>query len=83
LILCGIVLPGVLPPVHRAWMGLALMISRVTTPIILAIMYFGVITPIGLVRRMLGHDALKARRTGSGFWVSREAGRQTDMKHQF
>jgi hypothetical protein len=63
-------------------MGMALVISRVTTPIILAVMYFGVITPIGLVRRVFGHDALKARRSNS-FWVSREAGQSSDMKHQF
>jgi hypothetical protein len=64
-------------------MGLALAISKVTTPIFLGLVYFGLITPIGLVRRALGHDALKARRTGNSAWVPRETGRQSGMKHQF
>ena len=83
LILSGIVVPEALRPVHRAWMGMALAISRVTTPIILAIMYFGIITPIGLVRRVFGHDALKSRRTDNSSWVPRKAGQQSEMKHQF
>jgi hypothetical protein len=84
LIIFGIVLPRALVPVHRAWMGLALAISKVTTPIFLGAVYFVVITPIGLVRRALGRDALKSRRTGDGFWVPRKSGQaQSDMKHQF
>lgn len=83
LILCGIMLPEALRPVHRAWMGLALGISKVTTPILLGLMYFGIITPIGLVRRVFGHDAVKSRRTGDSSWVTRKAGQQSEMKHQF
>jgi hypothetical protein len=84
LILFGIILPSALVPVHRAWMGLALAISKVTTPIFLGALYFVIITPIGLVRRTLGHHALKARQTGDGFWVPRNSGpERSDMKHQF
>ena len=83
LILSGLVLPDSLRPVHRAWMGLALGISKVTTPIFLGLIYFGVITPIGLVRRVFGHDAVGSRRTGNSSWVPREAGQQSGMKHQF
>lgn len=84
LILFGIVLPQVLIPVHRAWMGLALAISKVTTPIFLGSIYFGIIAPIGLVRRLLGHDALKSRQTSNSFWVPRDSGREpSDMKRQF
>jgi hypothetical protein len=63
---------------------MALLISRVTTPIILGIMYFVVITPIGLIRRVLGHDALKASRSGATCWVPRPQGQgQSDLKRQF
>jgi saxitoxin biosynthesis operon SxtJ-like protein len=84
LILFGMVLPAALRPVHRAWMGLALTISKVTTPIFLGIVYFGIITPVGLVRRVLGQDPLKRKRTGDTFWVPLKAGqKQSDMKRQF
>ena len=84
LFILGLVLPAVLRPAYRAWMGLALMISKVTTPILLGIIYFGIITPTGLIRRMLGHDAVRSKATRSTFWVPREAGReQPEMTHQF
>jgi saxitoxin biosynthesis operon SxtJ-like protein len=83
LILSGLMLPEALRPIHRAWMGLALGISKVTTPIFLGLMYFGIITPIGLLRRVFGHDALKSRRAGDSSWVPRQPGQQSEMKHQF
>jgi hypothetical protein len=84
LIVFGVAAPKALIPVHRAWMGLALVISRVTTPIFLGIIYFGVITPIGLVRRMFGQDAVRLRPDGVTRWISRKAGtQQPDMTHQF
>lgn len=83
LILSGLMLPDALRPVYRAWMGLALVISKVTTPILLALMYFGIITPIGLVRRVFGYDTLERSRTGDSSWVTRKAGQRSEMKHQF
>jgi hypothetical protein len=84
LILVGIILPRALVPVHRAWMGLALAISKVTTPIFLGAVYFLIIAPIGLLRRVFGRDALKSKSTRQGFWVPRNTGAEpSDMKHQF
>ena len=40
-----------LGPVERAWMGLAGIISKVTTPIFMSVVYFVVLTPVGLLRR--------------------------------
>jgi len=70
LLLAGLVIPGLLGPVYRAWMGLALAISKVTTPILMAIIYFVVITPIGLLMRVVGRDPL----ANSGRWMARPAG---------
>lgn len=54
LILAGLVIPTYLGPVERAWMGLAHLMSKITTPIFMGIVYFLVLTPIGLVRRRNG-----------------------------
>ena len=84
LIACGIVLPRALVPVHRVWMGMALAISKVTTPILLGAIYFLIISPIGLIRRVFGRDGLKPKQTSGGFWVPRSSGPQpSDMKRQF
>ena len=85
LVLFGLVLPGVLSPVHRGWMAMAAAISKVTTPVFMGVVYFGVLTPIGLARRLLGHDALRHAHGEKSLWVTREGGgrKPADMEHQF
>jgi hypothetical protein len=50
--LAGILIPGRLEPVRRAWMKLGEAIGYITTPVLMAIVYYLVLTPIGLARRM-------------------------------
>jgi hypothetical protein len=79
----GLLLPGAMGPVYRAWMGLALALSKVTTPIVMGLIYFGLFSPMGLVRRLFGRDAL-VRRPGASFWISRPlGGRRSDLRRQF
>jgi hypothetical protein len=54
LVLAALAMPAQLGPVERAWMGLAHMISKVTTPIFMGVVYYVVLTPIGLIRRRAG-----------------------------
>ncbi|OFV89636.1 MAG: hypothetical protein A3G20_06380 [Acidobacteria bacterium RIFCSPLOWO2_12_FULL_59_11] len=85
LVVAGLLIPTHLGPVNQAWMALAHEISRVTTPIVMAVMYFLVLTPFGLVRRMVGHNSLVHARTATGFWTDRraESRRRTSMERQF
>ena len=57
----GLIAPKSLRLVHRFWMRLALMISKVTTPIILGVVFFLVVMPIGLIMRIFGGDPLALR----------------------
>lgn len=70
-VLGGFLVPTYLGPLHRAWMGLAHAISRVTTPIFMGIVYFLVLTPTGLVLRALGKDPLTAAGSDTSRWVVR------------
>ena len=83
LLLGAIAAPRQLLPIERAWMGLAHLLSRITTPIIMAILYFGVITPIGYLARAFGHRPLR-RPAGQSAWIPREPSRRkSDLHHQF
>jgi hypothetical protein len=84
LVLGGLALPAHLGPIYRAWMGLALALSKVTTPLFMGFIYFLVLTPSGLIARFLGHRPLvRSRHTGS-YWLSRPAEtRRGEMDHQF
>lgn len=79
----GLVVPGSLGPVYRGWMKLALMLSKVTTPIFMGLIYFGLFTPFGAVRRLFGRNTL-VRPRGDSFWVDRASpARRSDLQRQF
>ena len=82
LILAGLAIPAALGPVERVWMTVAQMLSKVTTPIFMSIVYFGILTPIGLLRR-LGGNPLKHRAGPEGFWLDRRQSPRSILDRQF
>lgn len=69
LVALGLLLPRLLIIPNKLWMKLAEALSFVSTRVILAIVYFAVLTPIGLIKRALGWDPLH-RRSGpaESYW---------------
>lgn len=82
LVIAGLALPAHLRPVRRGWMGLAHAISRLTTPVFMGLVYFLVLAPIGMARRILGKNPLVAEPRGSSFFVARQR-RESDLERQF
>ena len=65
-------------------MAFAHALSKVTTPVFMGLIYFLVFTPVGLVRRVLGKNALVRPSANGSYWVSRRVGaRQSDLERQF
>jgi hypothetical protein len=85
LVLAGLVVPVRLGPAYRAWMGFALLLSRVTTPVFLGIVYFLILTPTGGIMRLLGKNSIRRPLSDGSFWVQRPGGegRRGTMEHQF
>ena len=85
LMIAGLAVPTALGPVERAWMAFARSLSKVTTPIVMGIVYFLVIFPIGFTMRLLNRSPLAVKATNNSFWVPRagEEDRRGGMKHQF
>ena len=85
LIVGGFLLPTYLGPVSRAWMGLAHLLSRITTPVFLGVVFYLVLTPVGLVMRLVGASPLPRPGRGSTGWIPRapDARRRVDLQRQF
>ena len=85
LILAGIAIPAYLGPVYRGWMRFALLLSKVTTPIFMGLVYFVVVTPMGLVMRLFGRNPLVQQKGEESFWVKRDpaATATSSMTRQF
>lgn len=66
--------PGLLSPLNRGWTAVGHVLHRITNPILLAIVFFGLFLPIGLVMRVAGKDPLRLRadRTARTYWRERD-----------
>ncbi len=80
----GGLVPAKLGPIHHAWMSLGHALSRITTPIFMAVVYFLVLVPVGLAMRAIGRNPLSRTAIKGSFWVARtEAEQRTDIARQF
>ena len=85
LVLGGLVAPAALGPIDRAWMALAHRISKVTTPIFMGVVYFGIMTPAGFIRRRAGSPIVAPREPGASRWEPHPVAAPTGarMERQF
>ncbi len=75
----ALVLPSTLGPVERLWMGLAHVLGRVNTRVLLTVVWMLTIVPIGVIMRVFGRDPLtRTIEGGPSYWVTRP--RRTDPK---
>src|SRR5262245_66597021 len=60
-LLVSVFTPATLGPLNRLWARFALALSKVTTPAIMAVLFFGSVLPTGLVLRLLRQDPLRLK----------------------
>lgn len=62
--------PAAARVVYVAWMALAWLLGQIVTPLIMGALYYLVITPIGLILRLTGHDRLRLKKPqDASFWT--------------
>jgi hypothetical protein len=69
----ALVFPSALGPLNRLWLKFGLLLHKIVSPVVLGIMFFLVITPIGLFLRARGKDPLrlKPNRQSKSYWIER------------
>jgi hypothetical protein len=79
--------PSVLAPLNKLWLKFGLLLYMVMNPLVLGLLFFITITPIGLVMRLFGKDFLRLRldRQASSYWIDRQppGPPPQSMKNQF
>jgi hypothetical protein len=85
LIAFGGILPAVLGPIHTGWMWVGHILGWINTRILLCIVFYGLVTPIGFVLRLIGKDTMRQRFDASGatYRVVRSPRPHSHMKYQF
>jgi hypothetical protein len=74
LAVAGAAIPGLLRPLYRIWMGLAVVLGYVMTRVILTAVFFLVVVPIGLLMRLFGRDPLHRELSGEAptYWIRKQ-----------
>jgi hypothetical protein len=83
---CALVMPAVLSPLNQLWLRLGLVMHRIVNPVVMGTLFYLVVTPFGLVLRMLG----KGRAAGmhpdpsaATYWIDRRQQPHSRMDQQF
>ena len=79
--------PALLAPFNQVWFKFGLLLQRVVNPLVMGVIYFGVVTPSGLVMRAFGKDPLllKYDPDARSYWIRRDppGPERESMKNQF
>ncbi len=80
----GLINSRFLTPLNNIWLKFGELIGKIVSPIVMGIIYFLVITPIGLFMRIIGKDliGLKLSKQKETYWIKRQKN-ITSMKRQF
>jgi hypothetical protein len=74
-----------LAPLNRLWTKLGLLLSKIVNPIVMAALFFVLITPSAVLIRLRGRDLLRLRRDAAArsYWIPRDQTAPQSMKDQF
>ena len=79
----GLLNSRLLTPLNKIWFKFGLFLGKLISPLIMGIIFFLVVTPIGLLMRMIGKDLLSLKfNTKKSYWIEKD-GVQSKMKNQF
>ena len=82
-LLLGLINSKILTPVNKIWFKFGIFLGNIISPIIMAIVFFLIVTPIGLIMRVLRKDLLNLKfNTKKSYWIEKK-GPKSKMKNQF
>ena len=82
-LLLGLVNSKILNPLNKLWFKFGIFLGKIISPLIMGIIFFLVVTPIGLLMRLLNKDLLNLRFNNNGsYWIEKTEPK-SKMKNQF
>ncbi len=83
-LLLGLINSKLLTPLNKIWFKFGMALGAIVAPIVMALIFFLVVTPIGIFMRLIGKDLLNKKydKNISSYWIKRD-GQMTTMKRQF
>jgi membrane protease YdiL (CAAX protease family) len=87
LFLLALIRPAALAPLNRLWTRLGLLLYKIVNPLVLGLLFYGTVTPVGLLMRATGKDPLRLKPdpAAASYWIRRDPPGPSpeSMKNQF
>ena len=82
-LILGILNSSLLSPLNKLWFKFGILLGKIISPIVMGIIFFLVVTPIGLIMRLFGKDVLNLKYNDyKSYWIKKN-GPKNKMKNQF
>lgn len=82
-LILGLLNSNILSPLNKAWFKLGIYLGNIISPMIMAIIFFFLITPIGLLMRILNKDLINLKKKNKkSYWIEKK-NNSTNMDKQF
>ena len=82
-LILGLLNSKILAPLNKIWFKFGILLGKIVSPLIMGIIFFLVVTPIGLIMRLLGKDVLNLKyNKNKSYWIEKN-GPKSKMKNQF
>ena len=79
----GLINSKILTPLNKLWFKFGIILGKIVSPFVMGVIFFFVVTPIGLIMRLLGKDLLNLKYNGNkSYWIEK-SGPKSKMKNQF
>tara|TARA_B100000900_G_scaffold373557_1_gene354183 strand:+ start:1450 stop:1818 length:369 start_codon:yes stop_codon:yes gene_type:complete len=79
----GMINSQILTPLNKLWFKFGLLLGKVISPLVMGLIFFLVVTPIGLIMRALRKDLLNLKyNKNKSYWIEKK-GPKSKMKNQF
>ena len=82
-LILGLLNSKILAPLNKIWFKFGILLGKIVSPLIMGIIFFFVVTPIGFIMRLLGKDVLNLKyNKNKSYWIEKN-GPKSIMKNQF
>ena len=79
----GLINSKILTPLNKIWFKFGIFLGTIISPLIMGIIFFFVVTPIGVLMRIFGKDILNLKyNNNKSYWIEK-TGPKSKMKNQF
>ena len=73
----------ILTPLNKVWMKFGLIIGKIVSPLVMGFIFFVVVTPAGIIMRLLGKDILNLKKNSKNTYWLKKDNKNNNMKNQF